>query len=53
MELSGTESGDLYDKDQEQNIIKVEDCIAPTNVYILWALEYDKHNNISGFKWSY
>ena len=42
MELSDTESGDLYDNSYEQNKIKVDDCIASTNVCIQWTLEYYK-----------
>ena len=34
MELSDTESGDLYDNSYEQNKIKVDDCIT-------WTLEYE------------
>ena len=42
MELSDTESGDLYDNCYEQNKLKVDDCIRSANVCIQWALEYDK-----------
>ena len=44
MELSYTESGDLYDNtcSYEDNKIKVDDCIASTNVCIQWTLEYYK-----------
>ena len=42
MELSDTESDDLYDNVQEQIKIKVDDFITSPNVCIQWALEYEK-----------
>ena len=38
MELSDTESDDLYDNGHEQNKIKVDYCITSTNVCIQWAI---------------
>ena len=38
MELSDTESDDLYDNGHKQNKNKVNDCITSTNVCIQGAL---------------
>lgn len=42
MELSDTESEDLYDSGHEENKIKVDDAITSINICIQWALENDK-----------
>ena len=42
LELSDTESEDLYDSGHEENNIKVDDCITSINICIQWALENNK-----------